>query len=64
MHRHHENEYEMSFRDCNWLCMFFTEGGNERGGNEIKTVSNRVCVCVCVFVLVCVGYLEVLHERP
>lgn len=24
MHRHHENEYEMYLRDCNWLCVIST----------------------------------------
>lgn len=59
MHRHHENEYEMYLRDCNWLSMFFSHRGRKRERREIKSMSK--CVCVCNL---CVCYLEVLHERP
>lgn len=46
MHRHHENEYEMYLRDCNWLCVFSTE--RERESKEGNGVCVQVCVRVCV----------------
>lgn len=52
MHRHHENEYEMYLRDCNWLCVFSTEREKdrererERAKREMESVSKYVCACV------------------
>lgn len=56
MHRHHENEYEMYLRDCNWFCVFSTEREREREQRGKWSLCPSMCARVC--------YLEVLHERP
>ena len=53
MHRHHENEYEMYLRDCNWLCVFFSH--RER---KMREEGNSPCPSVCAKCLYLCVYLH------